>query len=80
MDFYMVAYTDLRTCRNEQGEVPWLAINAYAYRYEIRGDEFDWLVRVINYLDQYFAARRPEGEGRDAAGSGAPDHTAGKAS
>ena len=65
MDFYMIAFADLDTCRDQNERIPWSAIDAYAYRYGLLGIDFDWLVRVIRSIETYFAERRPKAEEKD---------------
>lgn len=54
LEFYLEAYLDL--CSDKQfgfgeGPVPWSAIDTYAKRYDIEGDDFDRLVNVIRAAD-----------------------------
>jgi len=58
------AYQSLSTCRNigfgAAGPIPWTAINDYAYRHDIYGDEFDRLVHLVGVLDRLYLSSEAE--------------------
>jgi hypothetical protein len=48
------AFRDLNTCRTvgvRDGLIPWTAIDAYARRYRIVGEDFETLAAVIRHMD-----------------------------
>jgi len=52
--FEWQAFAELRTDRPvglDLGAIPWSAINAFALRHEIIGEEFDRFARLIRALD-----------------------------
>lgn len=57
-EFIWVVFSELQSCRQmgteQLGPIPWTAINDYAKRHEIYGNEFDELVYFISMLDSYY--------------------------
>ena len=51
MDFYLMAYADLSTCRGSSGQVPWLAIDRYCERFGFDDDFALWFIRCIRSID-----------------------------
>ena len=51
MDFYLMAYDDLDTCRGSSGRIPWLAMDRYAERYGFDDDFALWFIRCIRAVD-----------------------------
>lgn len=61
--FDALAFRELSTDRPagfERGAIPWSAINDYAMRYGLVGDDFDRLVRVIRAMDAAWLAYMKE--------------------
>lgn len=52
------AFWDLDTCRaygfGVIGRIPWTAINDYAQRHSVESPEFDYLVGVIQSIDESY--------------------------
>ena len=57
MGFYWQAFTELTSDRAigmAEGPIRWTAINAYAYRHGLWGDDFDRLVTIIRCMDDVY--------------------------
>ena len=56
---YIQAFSDLKECRQYgamggAGEIPWTAVNDWAQRFGIEGDDFTYLKRAIKTLDSVY--------------------------
>ena len=61
LDFIWRAFWELSTDRDfgmAEGPIPWTAMNDYAHRYDIWGDEFDRFVLLIKALDSVYIEKR----------------------
>ena len=67
MDFYLMAYADLATCRGGSGQVPWLAIDRYCERFGFDDDFAIWFIRCIRSIDDAHVAvwkkQQPQSQG-----------------
>ena len=57
LDAYYLAFMQLTTCRPVSeivGPIPWTAINQFAIRHDITGDDFDDLVYLIGEMDDTY--------------------------
>jgi hypothetical protein len=72
------AFYDLKECRQYgamggAGEIPWTAVNEWALRHGIEGEEFSYLKRAIRALDHVYLAdlaakQAAENKGKDEGG------------
>jgi hypothetical protein len=61
LEFYWRAFWELSTDRDigmAEGPIPWTAMNQYAARYDVQGDEFDRFVLLIKAMDSVYIERR----------------------
>lgn len=61
LEFYWKAFWELSTCRAigmGEGPIPWGAMNDYAERHGIYGDEFDRFVLIIKGMDAAYLEHR----------------------
>lgn len=59
LDFYMVAFNELSTCRQmgmSVGPIPWDAVQAYADSFGLDDETADTLLRMVRALDAAFLA------------------------
>lgn len=69
MDFYFEAYDDLATCKGESGFIPWLAIDAYARRFDFDQEFAVWFISAIREIDKVSAEVRREQQPAPKAGA-----------
>lgn len=72
LEFYWKAFTELTADRNigmGEGPIPWTAMNQWAIRYNIRGDEFDRFISIIREVDTAYMELRNK-EHKKALGRG----------
>ncbi len=62
LEFYWKAFWELATCRHvaqgAEGPIPWLAMQAYANQFEIRGEEFDRFILILKHMDTEYLKTR----------------------
>lgn len=61
LDFIWRAFWELSTDRNygmSEGPIPWTAMNQWAMRYGIHGDEFNRFVILIKNVDMVYIEKR----------------------
>ena len=61
LDIYWQAFTDLNTSRElgmAEGPIPWTAVDQWATRHHIVGEEFDRLVLVLRGIDAAYLKHR----------------------
>ena len=63
LGFYWEAFAELTSDRGlgmAEGPIRWTAINAYAYRHGLWGDDFDRLVVIIRCMDGVYLNTRSD--------------------
>ena len=63
LGFYWEAFSELTSDRAlgmAEGPIRWTAINAYAYRHGLWGDDFDRLVTIIRCMDSVYLDKRSQ--------------------
>jgi hypothetical protein len=63
LEFYWEAFHDLSSCRVMGGAIPWSALDRWAEREEVEGDDFRRLSRLVSAMDaEYLRIREEERE------------------
>lgn len=65
LGLYYVAFWRLTTCRSPPEPIPWLAIDQYATRHELTGEQYEDLLHHVRAMDiaylKWKAARKKGG-------------------
>ena len=65
LEFFYEAFLELSTCRAVGfgvGPIPWVAMDRYARRYGVAGEDFDRFRQLIRALDEVFMAHANKGK------------------
>lgn len=63
LEFVWRAFWELSTDRDlgmAEGPIPWTAMNDYAYRYGLMGDDFDYFVLLLKAMDSVYIEKRSD--------------------
>ncbi len=61
LEFYWRAFTELSADRDigmAEGHIPWTAMNQWALRHGIQGDEFERFVSILRIVDTAYMEKR----------------------
>jgi hypothetical protein len=63
MAFYLNAFFQLSTCRRDsKSPIPWDAIDTYATRYRVTGQDYAVFLKTIRKMEQEF---KPDGKSKE---------------
>lgn len=71
MEFYLYAFYELATTRfRSDSQIPWTAIDSYAQRYDLRGEDFDVFRDLVRTMDRHCMSKGKKGKGVDGESEG----------
>lgn len=61
LEFYYHAFVELSTCRNVgmvEGPIPWIAMDTYAQRLGLEGDDYEYFTTLLQTVDMMYLSYR----------------------